>query len=500
MSDNGSESVGTSIREGDEFYDAEDFVASEDEDVDVEEEGLVYSESAADLRRDGSQDDITSPERENQSSAGDGVSAKETIVDDAEIPTLVTSAAATANLPSSTAIVRRKVLPAGAASMASINILSILRNNVGKDLSTIPMPIVLNEPVNLLQKLAEELEYCSLIERASNTSNPVQRMAVVAAFAVSAYASMVYRTSKKPFNPLLGETYECWREDLGFKFISEKVSHRPPIMACHAEGPNFSFYQDSHVKTKFWGKSMEFIPSGTVHLVLPKFDEHYTWNKVTMCMRNLLAGTRYLEHYGTVKIESSNGDEFNFCSTIVANLLESGYYCVLNFKEAGYFTSSKNEVTGSIFNKADKKQLSISGRWDDGIFQFKDETPNNLEVIWRANKLTLEQQEGYGFSSLAVELNELTPDLKGKLPPTDTRYRPDQRMYEQGIVNEAELEKQRLEQMQREKLKALEQEGIKWTPRWFKHVDGKGWLYSGGYWEHRGRFGDIADIFAAEEK
>jgi oxysterol-binding protein-related protein 3/6/7 len=81
-------------------------------------------------------------------------------------------------------------------------------------------------------------------------------LTISSAFAVSAYASTFHRAGRKPFNPLLGETYECIREDKGFKFISEKVSHHPPIMACHAESENYVFYQQSHVKTKFWGKSM----------------------------------------------------------------------------------------------------------------------------------------------------------------------------------------------------------------------------------------------------
>jgi hypothetical protein len=48
-------------------------------------------------------------------------------------------------------------------------------------------------------------------------------MAIIAAFAVSGYASAYYRTHK-PFNPLHGETFECVREDKGFRFISEQVS------------------------------------------------------------------------------------------------------------------------------------------------------------------------------------------------------------------------------------------------------------------------------------
>lgn len=46
----------------------------------------------------------------------------------------------------------------------------------------------------------------------------------MAAFAVSGYAPFVHRAKYKPFNPILGETYECIREDRGFKYISEQVS------------------------------------------------------------------------------------------------------------------------------------------------------------------------------------------------------------------------------------------------------------------------------------
>lgn len=46
----------------------------------------------------------------------------------------------------------------------------------------------------------------------------------VAAFAVSGYASTYTRAGQKPFNPLLGETYECIREDKGWKFVAEQVS------------------------------------------------------------------------------------------------------------------------------------------------------------------------------------------------------------------------------------------------------------------------------------
>lgn len=46
----------------------------------------------------------------------------------------------------------------------------------GKDLARVSMPAPLNEPVNLLQRLCEELEYSELLDTANNTSDPYQRM------------------------------------------------------------------------------------------------------------------------------------------------------------------------------------------------------------------------------------------------------------------------------------------------------------------------------------
>lgn len=74
--------------------------------------------------------------------------------------------------------------------------------------------------------MCEELEYSELLDKAAGLHDPTERMIQVAAFAVSSYASTIYRAAHKPFNPLLGETYECIREDKGFKFIAEQVKNK----------------------------------------------------------------------------------------------------------------------------------------------------------------------------------------------------------------------------------------------------------------------------------
>jgi hypothetical protein len=50
-------------------------------------------------------------------------------------------------------------------------------------------------------------------------------------------------------NPLLAETFEIPE----LKFIAEKVSHNPVVIAHHAEGECWEMYATSCGKTKFWG-------------------------------------------------------------------------------------------------------------------------------------------------------------------------------------------------------------------------------------------------------
>ena len=50
-------------------------------------------------------------------------------------------------------------------------------------------------------------------------------------------------------NPLLAETFEVPQ----LKFISEKVSHHPVVIAYHAEGEGWELYATSSGKTRFWG-------------------------------------------------------------------------------------------------------------------------------------------------------------------------------------------------------------------------------------------------------
>ncbi|XP_061574321.1 oxysterol-binding protein-related protein 3 isoform X4 [Cololabis saira] len=362
---------------------------------------------------------------------------------------------------------RRSCLPSPSPNNSTISLWNILRNNIGKDLSKVAMPVHLNEPLNTLQRLCEELEYSELLDRAANTQDPLQRMMYIATFVVSGYASSYYRTGGKPFNPVLGESYECDRSDKGFRFVAEQVSHHPPISACHAESKNFVFWQDVRCKNKFWGKSMEIVPVGSTHVTLPGFGDHYEWNKVTSCIHNILSGQLWIEHYGEVSIKNHSRD---ICQ------------CKINFVKAKYWNSSVNEVEGTITDNKGKVVHRLFGKWHEAIFCGD---PPSATCIWRANAMPVNHEQYYGFTKFAIELNELEPSLKLLLPPTDTRYRVDQRLLEDGDLEAAEEQKQRIEQLQRDRRRVLQENSVSHQPKFFRKSEDDAWVSNNTYWDLR---------------
>lgn len=178
-------------------------------------------------------------------------------------------------------------------------------------------------------------------------------------------------------------------------------------------------------------------------------------------MRNLMMGTKYLEHCGKMTVRNTT----------------SGVSCIADFKTTGYWGAS-NEVVGVVLSRSGDECARIEGKWDDQIALALDSS--HLRVLWRITPFPKGTMEYYGFTAFGITLNEITSDLEGKLPPTDSRFRPDVRALEEGDVDAAEARKTRLEELQRDRRKR----GVDRTPRWFERV-GEDWQYKGGYWEAR---------------
>ncbi|KAM6948733.1 oxysterol-binding protein-related protein 1-like [Aplochiton taeniatus] len=417
----------------------------------------------------------------------------------------------------------RASLPAPMFSRNDVSIWSILKKCIGMELSKIAMPVVLNEPLSFLQRLAEYMEHTYLIRQANATTDSVERMKCVAAFAVSAVASQCERTGK-PFNPLLGETYELIREDLGFRWMSEQVSHHPPVSAFHAEGltEDFVFHGSIYPKLKFWGKSVEAEPKGVLTLELPKFNEAYTWTNPICCVHNIIVGQLWIEQYGNVEVVNH----------------KTGERSCLTFKPCGLFGKELHKVEGYILDKSKKKLCAIYGKWAECLYTVDvatfeahkkadkrsaeekkgskqstvDEEPEEQplpeaetvqvipgsELIWRIAPRPDNSTEFYAFSTFAMQLNELERGMEGAMPSTDCRLRPDIRAMENGDLDLASEEKKRLEEKQRVARKKRSKSNEEWKTRWFHqgpnpHNKAQDWLYSKGYWDRD--YSQMPDIY-----
>ncbi|XP_051803234.1 oxysterol-binding protein-related protein 1 isoform X2 [Acanthochromis polyacanthus] len=407
----------------------------------------------------------------------------------------------------------RTSLPAPMFSRNDFSIWSILRNCIGMELSKITMPVIFNEPLSFLQRLTEYMEHTYLIHQANASSDSVERMKCVAAFAVSAVASQWERTGK-PFNPLLGETYELVREDLGFRLISEQVSHHPPVSAFHAEGlkQDFVFHGSIYPKLKFWGKSVEAEPKGIITLELPKYNEAYTWTNPTCCVHNIIVGQLWIEQYGNMEVINHR----------------TGERCCLNFKPCGLFGKELHKVEGYILDKSKKKLCALYGKWTEclyvvdpsafeahkkndkkgseekksskaGCSEDQEGVPSSpaadtVEVIagsqllWRITPRPANSAQMYSFTSFAMQLNELHREMEGVIPQTDCRLRPDIRAMENGDIDLASEEKKRLEEKQRAARKNRSKSDEEWKTKWFQqgqnpHTSSQDWLFCGGYWD-----------------
>jgi hypothetical protein len=376
---------------------------------------------------------------------------------------------------------RRSTVPPPKQSPPSI--IGFLRKNAGKDLSTVSMPVTANEPTSLLQRVAESMEYSALLDAAAAPAlKPEERLMYVTAFAISyfAYNRVKERAVRKPFNPMLGETYELVREDLGFRFISEKVSHHPVRMACQADSltnGGWSFTQSPQPVQKFWGKSVELNTEGRARVVLHASDERYSWNQAKCFLRNVIAGEKYVEPVETMTIVNETG----------------GMKATATFKAGGMFSGRSEEVTVQIFNPSSGDHaisLGLTGKWTEGL-----KRTDTGASIWTVGSLVSDAPKHYGFTTFAAALNQIAEIEDHHLPATDSRLRPDQQALEKNDVDDAERLKARLEERQRARRKVLESHGQIWQPQFFEKVEGgdadgdEVWALKekDGYWDRRAR-------------
>ena len=141
-----------------------------------------------------------------------------------------------------------------------------------------------------------------LFALAAKTDDPIKRLALAYIAFYSGFSTLVYR-KRKPFNPMLGETYELVTDKI--KFVSEKVQHSPEqisVWQLDGEGYTANGYYMPELKFKFNGGKgqCEITQYGPFDIYFKNYDEHISFSKPNVLLKNLVFGGMYIDLEGKV--------------------------------------------------------------------------------------------------------------------------------------------------------------------------------------------------------
>ncbi|XP_036205663.1 oxysterol-binding protein-related protein 9 isoform X10 [Myotis myotis] len=293
---------------------------------------------------------------------------------------------------------------------------------LGMDLTKVVLPTFILERRSLLEMYADFFAHPDLFVSISDQKDARDRMVQVVKWYLSAFhAGRRGSVAKKPYNPILGEIFQChWTlpndtEDNtelvsegpvpgvsknSVTFVAEQVSHHPPISAFYAECFNKKIQFNAHIwtKSKFLGMSIGVHNIGQGCVSCLDHDEHYILT--------------FPNGYG-----SSPNDKKSFCS------IEGEWNGVMYAKYA----------TGENAVFIDTKKLPIIKK---KVRKLEDQNEYESRCLWK----------------------DVTFNLKIR------------------DIDAATEAKHRLEERQRAEARERKEKEIQWETRLF-HEDGECWVY-----------------------
>ena len=332
------------------------------------------------------------------------------------------------------------------------------------------LPVYFNEPLSMLQKQCEKFYYLDLLNKASEETEQEMSLCYIAAFIVGEIFLNIGRTLK-PFNPIIGESYEYFMNDKNFRYYAEQVSHKPPVTAFIGENENFELYGDTLGNTsfKFFKGCMELTFTNKIHLKFKKKGEHYTYIPPNALAKGIINPPLYIDYSGDVLIE---------------NLTNKKYKCELKFIAEGWTKDSLGNFEGTVYNE-DKIVYLLGGNWKKNIYMTDPEGNNKRDLLVLDQNLEylINNSEKYILPEFVCDLNNLTEELEKNLPLNDSRFKKDQRFLEEGNIEEAQKYKEKYEEKQRKELNNDQHKILFFNQKYDEEKEVNYYEPNGQYWE-----------------
>ncbi|XP_072275734.1 oxysterol-binding protein-related protein 9 isoform X3 [Pyxicephalus adspersus] len=340
---------------------------------------------------------------------------------------------------------------------------------LGMDLTKVVLPTFILERRSLLEMYADFFAHPDLFVSIGDHKDPKDRMVQVVRWYLSAFhAGRKGSVAKKPYNPILGEVFQChwvlpgsenddsetvsegpipWASKNNVTFVSEQVSHHPPISAFYAECYNKRIQFNAHIwtKSKFLGMSIGVHNIGQGCVSCLDYDEHYIITFPNGYGRSILT-VPWVELGGECNINCS----------------KTGYSATITFHTKPFYGGKKHRVTAEIYPPNEKKSFcSVEGEWN-GVMYSKNANGENVVFIDTKKMPIVKKKVRKLEDQLEYESRRLWNDVTYNLKVRD--------------IDAATEAKHRLEERQRAEARERKEKEQQWETRLF-HEDGECWVY-----------------------
>eukprot|EP00741_Cyanophora_paradoxa_P008863 tig00001388_g8580.t1 len=317
----------------------------------------------------------------------------------------------------------------------------------GGDVANTSLPVRLFEPRSFLERMTEFWTYHDLLKKALAEKDPVERMKYTVAFAIAGLHRDI-KDPKKPFNPILGETFQAGWPD-GSEVYCEQTSHHPPVSHFDVRGPGSAPYhlhgfmqlgaavRGNYVRVTHVGEHHATFPDGTT----------IRWDMPAFRLDGIFYGERIANVQGTMHFV----DERNKLLAVVK----------FNPDEPGWFMSFfRSAKTPSDYFVARIYRLDLDEgdaapapeqAPDEGDEVLAEGDGSWLDKVKFGDKVYWDMQKDQPIKAVPVK-NPL---------PSDVSFRSDLTALAKGDYEAAQVNKCTLEEQQRDerKLRKLGKEG-----------------------------------------
>uniref|UniRef100_A0A8D0G7Z7 Oxysterol-binding protein n=1 Tax=Sphenodon punctatus TaxID=8508 RepID=A0A8D0G7Z7_SPHPU len=334
---------------------------------------------------------------------------------------------------------------------------------LGMDLTRVVLPTFILEKRSLLEMYANFMAHPDLFLSIAAGATAEERIICFVEYYLTAFhEGRKGAVAKKPYNPIIGETFHCsWDvpkdkvksfRTNSLRFVAEQVSHHPPVSCFYCECKEKKMCVNAHVwtKSKFMGMSIGVSMVGEGVLYLMEHEEEYVFTLPSAYARSILT-IPWVELGGKVSI----------------NCAKTGYSATVTFHTKPFYGGKVHRVTAEVkHNPTNTIVCKAQGEWN-GTLEFTYSN-GDTKVI--------------DTTKMPVTRKKIRPIAKQG--PFESRHlwQHVTSSLKEGNIDAATEHKHQLEERQRAEERQRVAVNAPWKPKYFIK-EGDGWIYSNPLWK-----------------